>query len=208
MTFWNYFSGTVISPYKTFNCLLADPRQLVHGIKAMLLIGALYTLTVIGLAVVRADITVPALIVIPADEYYFWEIFFALPVFMIGWVLAAGLVQLLSKPFKATGMFDGTLAVLAFALTIPSFVTWIPETVGTILFLLGVMTQKEWLEMTARPGFWQVFATAYQLVALAWYLVLVPIAVSAAYKLRWWQAAIVGILALAVFGSLMFIFIR
>jgi len=88
------------------------------------------------------------------------------------------------------------------------FVTWIPETIGTILLLLGVMTQKEWLEMTARPGFWQVFTIAYQLVALGWYLVLLPTAVSAAQRLRWWQAGIVGILTLVVFGLLMFVFIR
>ncbi|PKO24176.1 MAG: hypothetical protein CVU38_00025 [Chloroflexi bacterium HGW-Chloroflexi-1] len=56
------------------------------------------------------------------------------------------------------------------------FVTWIPETIGTVLMLTGVMTQAEWLEIIARPGFWQLFTQVYQFVALAWFLLLFPLA--------------------------------
>ena len=206
--FWSYLGGTVTKPHSTFDRLLTDPKQLTHGFRAVVLIGVLYTLTVIGLAIAGADITAPAWIAIPAEDYYFWEIFFAAPVYILGWILAAGLAQLMSKVFKGSGTFEGTFAVLGFALTIPSFVTWIPETIGTVLFLLGVMSQKEWLEITARPGFWQVFVAAYQLVALAWYLILFPVAIAAAQGLRWWQAAIVGILTVAIVGLVILIFIR
>ncbi|MFQ6084550.1 MAG: YIP1 family protein [Candidatus Aminicenantia bacterium] len=207
-SFWSYMGGTVIKPHSTFSRLLIDPRQLIHGAKALLLIGVLYTLTVIGLAIVRAEIVFPAWIAIPAEDYYFWEIFFALPVYLLGWILAAGLVQLLSKVFKGSGTFEGNLAVLGFAITIPAFVTWIPETIGTILFLLGVMTQKEWMELASRPGFWYFFAVVYQVVALAWYIVLFWIAVAVTQKLHWWQAAIVGTLTIAIIGFVMIIFIR
>jgi hypothetical protein len=206
--FWSYLGGTVVKPSSTFHRLLADPRKLVHGIGVVLLIGILYTLTVIGLALVGAKIMTPAWIAIPADKYYFWEIFFALPVCILGLILAAGLVQLMSKAFKGEGTFEGNFAVLGFALAVPMFLTWVPETVGTILFLLNVMSQKEWLEITANPGFWHVFAAAYQLVAVAWYLVLFPVAVSAAQKLRWWQGAVVGVMTVAIVGLVMFIFIR
>ncbi len=42
--------------------------------------------------------------------------------------------------------------------------------------LTGVMTQAEWLEIIARPGFWQLFTQVYQFVALAWFLLLFPLA--------------------------------
>ncbi|MCP2604883.1 YIP1 family protein [Candidatus Aminicenantes bacterium AH-873-B07] len=206
--FWSYFGGVVIKPRSTFNRLLKDPQHLIYGVKAFFLIGVLYTLTVIGLAIVRAEIVFPAWIAIPAEDYYFWEIFFTLPVFLLGWILAAGLVQLLSKIFKGNGTFEGSLAVLGFAMAIPAFVMWIPETIATILFLLGVMTQKEWIEISARPGFWHFFAASYQFIALAWHIVLFSIAISVTQKLRWRQAIIIGTLVVAIISFMMMIFIR
>jgi hypothetical protein len=206
--FWAYLCGTVIKPRNAFTHLLADPRQLVYGGKAVLLIGVLYTLTVIGLAIARVPVAVQPWIAIPAENYYFWEIFFGMPVFVMGWILAAGLVQLLSKCFKGSGTFEGTFAVLGFVMTVPMFVMWIVETLLTVFILIGVMSHTQWGEMTAHPGFWQIFGIGYQLVALAWYLVLAPIAVAVTQKLHWWQAAIVGTLTVVIVGFVMVIFIR
>jgi hypothetical protein len=80
--------------------------------------------------------------------------------------------------------------------------------VGTILFLTGTMTQKEWLETISRPGFWQVFATLYQIVAVGWMLLLVPLAVAVVQRIRWWQAILTGIITLGIFMTLMLVFIR
>jgi hypothetical protein len=208
MNFSDYLLGTVIKPNVTFNWLASDSKKLTQSFRAILLIGALYTLTVIGLAVIGADISSPAWMSIPADEYYFWEIFLAMPVVVLGWIMAAGVAQLLSKLFGGSGNFEATLAVLGFAVTVPMFVTWIPETVGTILMVTGVMTQTDWLEMTSKPGFWQVFGLAYQLVAVAWCAFLFPVAIAQSQRLRWWRAIIVGVATLAVFGLAMFTFIR
>jgi hypothetical protein len=206
--FWGYLGGTIIKPYGSFSRLCADSHALQHSLGAILFIGVLYTLTVIGLAIAGADIATPACINIPAQDYYFWEIFFAAPVYILGWILAAGIAQLISKIFRGKGTFEGTLATLGFAITIPSFVTWIPETIGTVLFLSGIMTQKEWQEIIARPGFWQVFANVYIFVGVAWYLVLIPLSVAASQKIRWWQSAIVGIVTTVIIGFIMFVFIR
>jgi hypothetical protein len=208
MTLWRYLWGTVVRPRHTFARLVADSASLAHGFKAVLLISALYTLTVIGLAIVKAEIMAPAWIPIPADEYYFWEIFFVMPVVLLGWILAAGVAHWLSSPFGGSGNFEGTLAVLAFAVAVPTFVTWVPETAGTILILAGAMTHGDWVEATSHPGFWQVFGLAYQLVAVAWYVFLFPIAIAQAQRLRWRQSVAVGIPTLAVFGLWMFTFIR
>jgi hypothetical protein len=206
--FWKYLGNTVIRPRSTFMRLNADPKGLQQGAQAILFIGVLYTLTVGGLSLAGAHISAPPWLAIPAEDYYFWEIFFALPVFLLDWILAAGLIQLLSHGFHGQGSFEKTLAATGFALTMPSFVTWIPETVGTILFLTGTMTQKEWLEIISRPGFWQVFATLYQIVAVGWMLLLVPLAVAVVQRIRWWQAILTGIITLGIFMTLMLVFIR
>jgi hypothetical protein len=208
LTFFSYLGGTVVRPRKTFEQLLADPRRLTYGIGALLLIGVLYTLTVAGLALAGATIVVPAWIAIPADRYYYWEIFFGAPVYFAGWILAAGIVQLLSKPFGGRGSFEQSLAVLGFALTLPGFVTWIPETVETGFLLTGAMTQPEWLELIERPGPWKVIFQIYQVVALGWYLVLFPLAVRAVQRLRWLPSVLLGHVTVLVVGFVIFIFIR
>jgi hypothetical protein len=200
--------GAVIHPRRTFTELLADPRRLTHGTLAFLLIGLLYTLTVMGLAAAGVNPAVEPWLNIPADVYYFWEIFFALPVFGLGWILAAGVVQLTSRLFGGGGTFEETLAVLGFAIALPSLVTWIPETVWTAQFLTGALSEAEWRALIARPGLMQLFQALYQYVALAWYLLLFTIAAAVVQKLRWWQALLVAIPALAVTGVVMVTFIR
>ena len=206
--FWRYLSQTIIHPAKTFKQLLADPHYLRYGTQVVFLIAILYTFTVIGLALNHASVATPPVVTIPAEHYYFWQSFFTLPVFVLAWILAAGLAHLLSKFFRGSGTFEGTAAVLGFALSLPGFVTWSVETVITVLTLVGLMHQGAWTELTSHQGLWQVFAYVYQLVALGWYLVLFPIAVGVAQQLRWWQALIVGLFTFSVVGSIVFLFIR
>jgi hypothetical protein len=78
-----------------------------------------------------------------------------------------------NEAYAGTGSFEGTASVLTFALTVPTFVMWIPETIPTLAFLARLMTPERWLDLGTRPGLWSVFAVGYQLIALGWYAVLV-----------------------------------
>jgi len=206
-SFWRYLGGTVVKPVGTFQALQADPKRVSKSFKAILLIGILYTITVVMLAAGGALITAPAFITLSPENYYFWEMFFAFPVVAMGWILAAGFAQLLSKWGKGSGTFEGTLAALGFAVTVPQFVTWITETVFAVLLLLG-MKQEEFMELSARPGFWQTFVVAYQVLAVVWMFFLITFAVGISQKLKWWKAILVGLLTTALFMTEMIIFIR
>jgi hypothetical protein len=59
-SFWRYFGGTVVRPARTFVALQADPRQVAMGVRAMLFIGVLYTITVAMLAAGGALLTTSA----------------------------------------------------------------------------------------------------------------------------------------------------
>lgn len=206
-SFWGYFIGTIFKPRATFRTLLADPKQVSKGFKAVLFMGILYTLTVAGFAASGALITAPAFINLWPENYYFWEMFFAAPVVFMGWILAAGFGHLLSQAGKGSGSFEGTLAGLGFAVTVPQLATWIPETIFAI-FLLSGMKQEEMMERTAQPGFWQSFAIAYQAVAILWMLILVITALITGQKMRWWRSLLIGLLTTALFMAVMIIFIR
>ena len=207
-TFWWYWGGAIVKPRSTFTLLNTDPNGLKQGTRAILFMGVLYTLTVGGLALAGADISTPPWLAIPAEDYYFWQIFIALPVILLDWILAAGLIQLLSRGFHGQGSFEKNLAATGFSLMVPLLVTWIPETVGTILILTGTMTQKDWLDTISHPGFWRTFADLYQYVAIGWMLLLTPLAIAVVQKIRWWQAIFTGILTLGIFVTLMLVFIR
>ena len=206
-SFWGYFLGTIFKPRATFRTLLADPKHVSKSFKAVLFIGILYTITVVCFAASGALISAPAFINLQPENYYFWEMFFAAPVVFLGWILAAGFGHLLSRWGKGAGTFEGTLAALGFAVTVPQLATWIPETIFVVFLLFG-MKQEEFMERAAQPGFWQTFVIAYQAVAVLWMLILVITAIIASQKMRWWRTLLVGLLTTAVFMAVMIIFIR
>ncbi len=206
-SFWDFFIGTIIKPRQTFRRLLTDPKHVSKSFKAILFIGVLYTITVACFAVSGALIVAPPFVNLEPESYYFWEIFFAFPVVVMGWILAAGFGHLLSRWGKGSGTFEGTLATLGFAVTVPQLLTWIPETIF-VLFLLSGMKQEAFMERTAQPGFWQFFVIAYQALAILWMLILVITAVITSQKMRWWQSLLVGFLTTVVFMAVMIIFIR
>jgi len=206
-SFWQYLGGTLVAPGRTFHTHQTDPRKISKGFKAVLLIGILYTATVAMLAAGGALITAPAVLAISPQNYYFFEIFFALPVSLAAWILAAGFARLLGIWGRGSGSFEGILAALGFAVTVPMFVTWIPETVFAVLLLLG-MTQEEFMDLMSGPGFLQIFGWAYQIVAVLWMLVLVILAVGISQKLKPLRTVLIGFLTMVLFMAVMLIFIR
>jgi hypothetical protein len=152
---------------------------------------------------------VPAWLKLSSENYYFWEIIFTVPVFVLDWILAAGLVLWLSRggKKKGSGTFEDTLSTLGFAIAIPLFIAWIPQAAGATLLLMG-MVQQEFVDLVSQPGFWQSLGVVYFIVTLAWLYILVSHAVSVSQKLSWWKTALVSFLTVTVFVLALFIFIR
>jgi len=176
--------------------------------KSVLLMGILYTLTTIVYAVVRATPIMPPVIGIPAEKYYDYEIFFIIPIFILGWLFTSGLAWILSKLFKGSGTFKAHLAVLGFALNIPWYITWLVDTIIALLYLFHILSQKEWAVMIEQGGIWQAFTYIYPLVALIWLFVLVAIALKVVEKLRWWKIITNSFIDVLCLQVLMTIIIR
>jgi hypothetical protein len=207
-SFWSYFLGMFYKPRNTFSRLLSDPHQLSLGFTSVLLMGILYTLTTLGYVIAGASPLMPPVIGIPTKSYYLWELFFQIPTFLLGWLLAAGLAQTLNKLFKGSGTFRAHLAALGFALNIPWYITWLVDTVIALLYLSHVLTQDKWAAMIAQAGTWQTFNYSYPLVALIWLFFLVALALRAVQKLRWWQVVINSVSVVIILQVVMTVFIR
>jgi len=79
------------------------------------------------LALAGGEPAIPPLHAIPARDYHFLQVFFMPLVMISAWILASGVVQLLSKPFGGNGTFEDTLSLLDFGIAAPTYVTLIPD---------------------------------------------------------------------------------
>jgi len=112
-SFANYYVGTIFRPRRTFDALRADERRLRFGVLALALNIVLYTLVYVFLAACGgAPSSFRPWLAIPTDVYYHYNQFFLAPSMMMGWILSAGVAQLLSRPFAGKGSFEDMLRIV------------------------------------------------------------------------------------------------
>ena len=208
-SFWYYFFGTVFFPHQAFRKLTEQPRSLAKGLKSVLLIGLLYTLTVAGFAVSGAVPMIPSWIPIPSQNFYFWEIFFVLPTLLLAWILSAATSHLLGHSHRADARpgFANNLAAAGFAITLPLFIIWVPVTAAAVLMLLG-MSQVELVDTLSTPEFWQSFALFCPILAVFWMFLLFATAASAVQKARFLKALLFSLVTVAIFVAVVVAVIR
>lgn len=196
-SFIRYFGGTIVRPFSTFESLRSDPKGFAKGLRAILIPAVLFTITSGLLAVGGALLPGPAFLPLGGENYYFYQIFFALPVLLAGWAVAAAAARLFGRWRGAAGALRGTLAALGFAFGLPALVAWTGQAVFAGLILAG-MSQEEFMDLTAGPGPARTIAFVGQAFVVAWMLLLSVAAVRAGLRIRW-KAIPVGILAAAIF---------
>jgi hypothetical protein len=113
---------------------------------------------------------------LPPERYYFWEIFFALPVMFFVTVIIAGGYHSLAGGMNGHGRFAMVFAVTALALNAPMFIfMWVPE---TIVLLSGSIALAEVL-------FPPVVNEIRQLIPPVWTLVLLMLLLKRESGLGW-----------------------
>lgn len=205
-TLRKFYRGVFTSPRQTFARLWTDSRRLTFGAVALFISAILYTFAILLLALGSGLPVIPPLLNIPAEDYYFVQVFLMVPVIFSGWILASGVVQILSKPLGRRGTFEDTAALLGFAIVPPTFVTLIPDGISGILSVLGVIGPDPLLWTT--HGFGQVVSTAYIVLYVIWFLVLFPLAVATAQKLSFGRVAALGGVGFLVYQSMLLIILR
>ena len=208
-SFWSYVVPMVLTPRRAFEALMHDPARLRLGAALIGMKAAAYTLVVLLLYLGDVPIMIPAWIAIPAERYFFWEIFFIAPVTLGGWILAAGVVQLSSTHFGGTGRFEDVLATTAFAITLASLARLLPDFLVGLLTSLGLelLDPLAWAATSMGPN-WRTVIWSYFALYLVALLVLYPIATAAATGLRKGHALSIGLLGAVVYQVVYFIFIR
>jgi len=204
-----YWIGTLSRPAAAFRRLLEDRRRFVKGFGAVLLGGVFYALAAAGLGAAGAVPMIPVVAGAPADNYYFWQILFTVPLVISCWILSTAVLRVLAgrRKGRAGATFKGMLALTGFALTAPFWLTWAFKCATAVLMFMG-MSQEEWVEALSDPGFLQTLFFGVQAVALAWSWILVSLSAALSRKVGGLRAVLAGLAAEAVFILPMIVFIR
>jgi hypothetical protein len=206
-SFFKYFWGTAHAPGRTLGRLASDPRALRQGARAILLAGVLIALNSAILAITGAVPMAPAFLPLRTENYYFWQMLFAGPVIVAGWVLCSFLVHVLAGRGKRGVSLRKTLALFGFAQSWPLILAWIPQAIIATFFGLG-MGQPEMVDILSAPSLPQIVFLAFYGLALAWSIVLSILAAGAPRKTRPAKALALGIAGEAVFVVAVILFLR
>lgn len=206
-SFLNYYLPAFTRPAQTFSGLINDRRKLRYALYAVLIQAAVYTLVYIFLVMGNGRPFKPWLN-IPPEDYYWYNRFLLAPSMLLAWILAAGIVQLLSKAAGGTGGFEDTLCVLGFAIGIASWATGVHDLLTSFLGAVHVINQQAYeLELNS-PTMWRTLLWILMLCYLLWFCILFSKGVMAVHKIRPGSAAIIGISGFIIYQLFFFIFNR
>jgi hypothetical protein len=202
-----YLGAAMFVPRRAFLRLGGERRKFAKGFRVTLLVGILYTLSVIGLAASGAMLPAPVFLPLDPHNYYFYEIFFTLPAIIIAWLIASGSGTLVSLVMGGRGPFKAAAAPWAFAFAAPAFMMWLPHAVFSGFLLLG-MSQKEFMSYTAESGPWQTGFWIYQGLAVLLLIVGSVKAAAVGRSLRPVAALLTGLFAAGVCAGIIGLLIR
>jgi hypothetical protein len=210
MSFAYYAVAAAVSPVKALKRLAAEPRPVRAAARAVGFVGLLYILASAVMALAGAVPLATVFILVPPENYYFWQIFFILPWVLLVWILVSGLIHILGKRERARPAFERTAASAGVALAASLFVAWVPEALAALFLALG-MGQRELVDILSAPGGWQVIYVSLYILAVAVAMVLLTLAAGQGHQKKKGarlRAALIGGLAAAVVAGAFVLFVR
>jgi hypothetical protein len=202
-----YLGAAIFRPGRAFTALAADPKRFRKGLRAVLLVGLLYAGSAALLGTGGALVTAPALAPIDEGNYYFYQMIFALPLFLALWLLSSALARGLSAALGGRSGFKTTAAALGYACALPALMIWILPTAFGVLLHAG-MTQAEFMDLLARPGWLQTGGWAYHGLAAAWLVYLAAAAIRAGHGVSRLKALAAAVPAATLFAAGFLFFLR
>ena len=206
-SFSYYYRSMFFRPGRAFDELMEDSHALRFGIFALLICAILYTLVYIFLIFGGGKPFEPWLI-IPEDIYYNYNVFFLAPSMFMGWILAGGVVHLLSHNIRHNGSFEQLMAVLGFGIGIASWTTGIHDLVTSFLGAIGVINQNHYEAMLNSPTIWRTLLWIQFALYLTAFLIIFTKGIASVYRLKKWPSFLLGLTAFMVYQLFFLIFNR
>jgi hypothetical protein len=188
----------VRSPKTVIGQLANDPQAAFVGFKNVLMLAILWEVAILLWALGGAVVTIPAFLKIPEDQYYFYQLIFFIPMFLVTWFLSAGIGYLLSRSLGGQGSYDTILGGFGLTTAVAGYFALIPDYVQGVLWTTGWVPFAEYQERTSQ-GFLAIVVWAYMLAYTIAHLVLYSATIHYSQKLSKSKSVFVAVIAF--FGS-------
>ena len=195
-----YLLIPLVQPIKRTKLLMKETYRVRYASLILLCTGFLYTFTVFILYVKGFPAAVEPFLKIPAEDYYFYELFFALPLFFLLVILYAGTARLIAEFLGGSGSFLELYSFYAIVIVLPLILTmWIPE---TILSLFAEAPQES---VSLIPAWIDV---PRQLIGVLWPLAVTVMCIRTIEAVTWLKSCIITLTAFIPYAIMMLVFIR
>lgn len=200
-TFIRYLLIPIIKPVRNTELLIADKSMIRYSSLVLLFVGVLYTLTVAIAAIKGIQPIIEPFIPISKSNYYFYEIFFTIPLFFVMVVTFAGIVRFLAEFWGGKGTFEKIFSIYSIYVVLPLLLTmWIPE---TILILLKDANDPS--KVIFIPA---VIDISRQVFGVLWPLIITILGIKKIEKINYFKSIIITLLAFMPYSVLLITYIR
>jgi hypothetical protein len=139
----------VKSPVAFVKQLTTDRHAVLIGFRNVLAASILYEIAILLWAFGSDGVTLPTFLKIPEDQYYYYELIFLIPMFIVTWLLASGIAYVMSMALGGNGPFDTILGGIGVSMAISFYFSLIPDIIQGILWTTGWIPFQEYLNLTS-----------------------------------------------------------
>lgn len=197
----DYCIGTLLRPRATFEALSGDRRSLKFALLALLVTTQLYSLTHILLAWTDRGSGARLWVDIPVASYFHYEELFETPSIFAGWLLAAGLAQLLTRVSDGKGSFEGMLSAYGFGISIASLPILLLDLPQSVLGALDLVDLQRLAARASQPGLPHEIIMGLYALSIVWSALLFCIAVRAVQRLRPLSSTLAGLISYLAYAA-------
>jgi hypothetical protein len=126
----------------------------------------------------------------------------------LGWILAAGVVHLLSRSVTAQGSFEQILTLFGFGISLASWTTGIHDLVTSFLGAFHIINQSEYELALNSATIWGTVLWILMIAYVICFLILFSKAVKVIYGFKLLPSILFGALGFIIYQSFFIVFNR
>ncbi len=196
-------------PESAVSILLQSEKKLLYGFYALLVPALGYTLFyMMAYPAGGAPSSFKPWLNLPMQEYFKYDIFLTFPAYYLGWTASAATVYLVSRLMRGSASFDDTLMVIGFGAGVATWSSMLHDLTDAFLSIIGVIDMQEYERLLNEPTFWRYLLLTLYLIYFFWFISLFTIGIKKANNFDYGISITLAILGLAVYQTVLLIFIR
>lgn len=206
---WSYYLNAFLKPQRTFNAFITDSNSYRYGFIYILIPLIGYTVMYIFLTIGKGAPSVfTPWLNIPKENYYAVNRFLLAPSLVLSWLLAASVIQILSRWAKGSGSFEQTLAVIGLCISVAMWGTLVHDLIMSSLSASRIIDARQHEIAMNSPTIYRALLWISMAIYLFAFLLLFSKGVKAVQKISTGKATLIGVCGFLVFQLIFVLFNR